>query len=118
MNGERRERFESLPSNFMIHDLSKGIPFDSNSVDVVYHSHLLEHIDRDIVSKFIIEVKRVLKPTGIHRIVVPDLERLCKDYLSHISACEKNPREAGQHDAFVGAIIQQAVRREAHGTSQ
>ena len=54
----------------MVHDLSKGIPFDDNSVDVVYHSHLLEHIDRKNVPTFLKEIRRVLKPRGIHRIVV------------------------------------------------
>lgn len=118
LKGERSERFTSLPSNIMVHDLSKGIPFGSNSVDAVYHSHLLEHLDRGTARRFLLEVKRVLKPGGIHRIVVPDLEKLCNDYLLHIAACEKDPSEAANHEKFIGAMIEQSVRREAYGTSQ
>ncbi|MEO1054473.1 MAG: methyltransferase domain-containing protein, partial [Bacteroidota bacterium] len=84
LRGVRMERFRALPDNVMVHNLSKGIPFDSNSVDMVYHSHLFEHLDRDIAEGFLNEVKRVLKPGGIHRIVVPDMEYLCKAYLTHL----------------------------------
>jgi len=118
LRGERLERFVSLPDNIVVQDLSKGIPFDSNSVDAVYHSHLLEHLDQSIAKAFLSEVRRVLKPDGIHRIVVPDLEELCANYLSHIRACEEDPKEAVNHDGYIGAMIEQSVRREAHGTSQ
>ena len=118
VRGERLIRFTSLPNNIELHDLSKGIPFGSNSIDGVYHSHVLEHFDRHIAETFLLEVKRVLKPNGIHRIVVPDLEGLCKDYLAHIAACEKDPGEGANHEDFIRAIIEQSVRREAYGTSQ
>jgi len=118
IRGERLTRFKSLPDNIMVHNLAKGLPFPSNSVDVVYHSHLLEHLDRDGAKTFLIEVKRVLKPNGIQRIVVPDFEKLCKAYISHISMCEKDADEANKHDSYIAAIIEQCVRREAFGTSQ
>lgn len=118
LRGERLERFVSLPDNIIVHDLSKGAPFDSDSVEAVYHSHLLEHLDRGTAKAFLSEVRRVLKPDGIHRIVVPDLEKACTNYLSHIRVCEEDPKEAVSHDSYVGAMIEQSVRREAHGTSQ
>jgi predicted SAM-dependent methyltransferase len=118
IRGERLKRFSSLPNNIVCHDLSKGIPFSTNSIDAVYHSHVLEHIDRHIAEKFLLEVKRVLKPNGVHRIVVPDLEKRCRDYLAHIDVCEKDPTEAAHHEDFISAIIEQSVRREAYGTSQ
>lgn len=118
ISGERLERFRALADNIMVHDLAKGIPFDSGSVDVVYHSHLLEHLDRDVARQFLLEVKRVLAPGGIHRIVVPDLEHACREYISHIERCERDPSEAGSHEAYIASIIEQSVRREAFGTSQ
>jgi SAM-dependent methyltransferase len=102
----------------VLHDLTKEIPFDSDSFDAAYHSHLLEHLDRQAASRFLSEVKRVLKPDGIHRIVVPDFEKLCKDYLFHVSVCEKDPNEGANHEGFIGAIIEQSVRKEAYGTSK
>ena len=78
LNGERLKKFNDLPENILVHDLSTGIPFDDDTVDVVYHSHVLEHLDRDVARKFLLEVKRVLRPGGIHRIVVPDFEYICR----------------------------------------
>jgi SAM-dependent methyltransferase len=75
LRGERFDRFKSLPDNIMVHNLARGLPFDSDSIDVVYHSHLLEHFDREPARAFLREVRRVLKPGGIQRIVVPDMER-------------------------------------------
>lgn len=118
IGGGRLMRFRQLPENIKIWNLSKGIPFESNSVDVVYHSHLLEHLDRSVADNFVLECKRVLKPGGIHRVVVPDLENLCRKYLSHISACEHNIDETDRHEKYVESIIEQSVRKEAYGTSQ
>ena len=102
----------------MVINTAKRLPFASDSIDIVYHSHMLEHLDRDIARKFLLEVKRVLKTDGIQRIVVPDLEKVCRTYISHISLCESNPCEASKHDHYVAAIIEQLVRKEAFRTSK
>jgi len=114
LSGERKQRLEALPDNMVIHDLSKGIPFDDGSVDVVYHSHLLEHLDRWVAPGFMQEVRRVLRPGGVQRIVVPDLERLCRDYLDHLRACAEDPTLRPDHDRYVAEILEQSVRRDAY----
>lgn len=118
MRGKRLERFSALPQNIMVHNLAKGIPFADNSIDAVYHSHMLEHLDPAVARMFLLEVKRVLKPGGIQRIVVPDIEHACREYMTHISESEINPECVKDHDAYVAALIEQSVRREASGTSQ
>jgi len=118
VKGDRLKWINSLPDNIMVHNLAKGIPFKSDSVDVVYHSHLLEHLDRNVAEKFLIEVKRVLKPGGIHRIAVPDLEKACRAYIAHILSCESEPDESDDHDSFIATLLEQSVRKEAFGTSQ
>jgi len=118
VRGERLKRLKSLQDNIVVHNLARGIPFDSDSVDVVYHSHMLEHLDRDVALGFFIEAKRVLKPGGIHRIVVPDLEKVCRAYIAHISSCDENPLKSGNHESYIATLLEQSVRREAHGTSQ
>lgn len=118
IKGQRLDKFNSLPDNIKIHNLTKGLPYSSDSVDVVYHSNLLEHFDRDVADTFLLEVKRVLKPGGIHRIVVPDFEKTCRDYIQHIMSCDIKPEEAENHDFYIAKLIEQSVRRKASSTSQ
>lgn len=120
VKGGRLKRLRNLRGTILAHDLRKGIPFPPDSIDVVYHSHFLEHLDREDARKFLIEVRRVLKPNGIHRIVIPDLEKLCRRYVAHIEIClnKTNTQEAARHDAYVADIVEQMVRREEYSTSQ
>jgi SAM-dependent methyltransferase len=118
VRGNRLKRLQSLPHNIMVHNLAKGIPFPSDSVDVVYHSHLLEHLDRAVVRQFLLEIHRVLKPGGILRIVIPDFEKLCKTYLSHLTICEHDAEESSKHDAYIASIIEQCVRKEGTGARE
>ena len=117
LSEERKNKIEQLPNNILVHNLSKGIPFKNNSIDVVYHSHLLEHIDRKYVNKFLLEVKRVLKPGGIHRIVVPDFNYLCMQYLNNFELSLKEKKYQKKGDQLISDIIEQSVRKEASGAS-
>lgn len=65
-----------------IHDLRRTFPFDNGSVDVVYTSHTLEHFSKQDGKLFLGECYRVLRPGGILRVVVPDLEAIVSDYIS------------------------------------
>lgn len=118
ISGVRLERFQDLPDNILAFDVTRGLPFPDDSVDAVYHSHMLEHLDRGAAGALMREVRRVLKPGATQRIVVPDLETVCRAYLSHIAVADADEAEAGRHDDCVGAIIGPCVRREAVGTSQ
>ena len=117
LSKERKDKIKNLPNNIMVYDLSSGIPFEDNSVDVVYHSHLLEHIDRDKVTNFLFEVKRVLKPNGIHRIVVPDFFLLCSNYIKNFELSLDDEKYKKMGDNFIADILEQSVRKEAYGTS-
>jgi SAM-dependent methyltransferase len=117
LSSERRRRLSLIPSNIIPHNLSNGIPYPDNSVDVIFHSNMLEHLDRNIAETFLLEALRVLKPGGIHRIVVPDFERVCGDYLAHISVCDNDQKECSHHEDYIARVIEQSVRREAVGTS-
>ena len=64
------------------HDLVKGIPAADNGLDVVYHSHFLEHLTNLEGIQFLNECYRVLKPGGIMRLVVPDLELWIQSYVN------------------------------------
>lgn len=61
-------------------DISK-INLKSNSCDVVFISHVLEHIPHLKIQKVLAEINRVLKKNGILRILVPDMEKFAKAYV-------------------------------------
>ena len=81
--GEGQKIFTSFARNsdIMWADATKYIPLENNSVDVLYASHMLEHLDREKVQLFLREAYRVLAPNGIIRIVVPDLKKLVDKYI-------------------------------------
>jgi len=66
------------------YDIRNRLPFSDNSVDVVYHSHVLEHLGKSEGQKFIAECLRVLRSGGIIRIAIPDLEQICREYLINL----------------------------------
>jgi predicted SAM-dependent methyltransferase len=70
-------------NTFMLnHDLTEGIPAEDDSLDLVYHSHMLEHLSFKEGIAFTQECFRVLRPGGVIRILVPDLELFARAYLS------------------------------------
>lgn len=78
-----------IPPNFgaewkvrpLVHDLSKPLPFPANSISAVYASHVLEHLYLVDAQKLLDQCKRVLRPGGVIRLVVPDLHAMALNYL-------------------------------------
>lgn len=68
----------------LYHNIKKKLPFINNSVDVIYHSHVLEHLEKDEAENFIKDCFRILKPGGIMRVVVPDLEQIAREYIVNL----------------------------------
>lgn len=113
LSPERRKRYLAFPDGVVVHDIRKTLPFASHSIAAVYHSHVLEHLDRDDAERFVRDVARVLVPGGIHRIAVPDLEQKCQAYLHHLAASLIDEGRATRHERFISSIIEQSVRRES-----
>jgi predicted SAM-dependent methyltransferase len=65
------------------HDLRFGIPADSGSLDAIYHSHLLEHLTYLEGLEFLQRCFDALKPGGLHRLIMPDLEAFAKAYVTN-----------------------------------
>ena len=53
-------------------------PFNTNSVDLIYASHVFEYFDNNQATDVLKEWKRVLKKGGTLRLAVPDFEALAK----------------------------------------
>lgn len=80
--GRRLFRTPAWPPDVRRIDVVRGLPFADSSVSYIYSSHLLQGlIYKD--SLFVIkESLRVLRPGGVLRIAVPNLERVINDYLA------------------------------------
>lgn len=62
-------------------DCRKRLPFADNAARGIYTEHFFEHIDyTEEAPYFLAECRRVLKPGGVLRIVVPDAEKYLRAY--------------------------------------
>ncbi len=108
----------NISSPFVIsHNLLKGLPFQDNNFDVVYHSQVLEHFSKTDAPKFISECYRVLKVGGTLRVVVPNLENICSEYLRLLQENLISPsNESSEHyDWILLEMFDQAVRNKSGG---
>ena len=65
------------------HSLDKLPMFADGSVDLIYVCHAFEYFDREEGENVLKEWHRILKPSGILRIAVPDFEAIVKVYLKY-----------------------------------
>jgi len=95
-------------------NILKGLPYKDNSFDVVYSSHFLEHLTKNQADFVLSDIFRVLKPGGIIRIVVPDLENICREYLNVLSGIQDNLNKK-RYEWIIIELLDQMVRTESGG---
>lgn len=79
---KNKQRF---PTQVEYGDILKGLPIARSSCDAIYCSHVLEHLSLYDFRSALQQTHRHLKPGGIFRLVVPDLEQLASNYLNNES---------------------------------
>ena len=67
-------------------DLRSELPFEEGSVRYIFSEHVVEHLERAYLPRILREFLRVLMPGGVARIVVPDLEFYCEQYVAGAGA--------------------------------
>lgn len=92
-----------------------GLPFKNDSIDAVYSSHFLEHLSKKQAIDVLSEAKRLLKYNGIIRIVVPDLENVCKEYLKVLDEVDNEPLLHKKYDWITTELLDQLVRVNGGG---
>lgn len=108
--------FTSKSKLVVQHNLLNGIPLKDSSIDVVYHSHVLEHFSRKDGENFIKECHRVLKKGGIIRVAVPDLESIAKEYLRNLELANKGDVDAANNYNWIKLeLLDQMVRNKSGG---
>jgi len=61
---------------------ARSLPYDKESIDLIYASHLLEHFRRSELYGVLKHWRSLLKPGGVLYVIVPDLEQAAIDLLS------------------------------------
>lgn len=80
--GKLLHNVEYDSDNVVYMNLNKRWRYRTGNVDIVYASHLFEHLTLKSASLFLSEAYRCLRPGGVIRIVVPDLYQICKKYVN------------------------------------
>lgn len=104
------------PPHVLGYDLRHGVPFPDGLFDAVYHSHVLEHMPRRVAPDFLRECLRVLRPGGVLRVAVPDLEGIARAYLSALEeATQGIPDADDRHEWMVIELVDQLTRHVRSG---
>ena len=81
-----------FPNNIKYGDIVNGLNVSKNNYDGIYCSHVLEHLSYYDLKKTLKNTYEYLKPGGIFRMVLPDLEVLCREYVNEVN--KKNPKSS------------------------
>lgn len=97
-------------------DVRQGLPFEDQSFDAVYHSHLLEHLSVADGERLMSECFRVLRSGGVLRVVVPDLETIATLYLEKLRLAEScQPDAIADYHWMKLELLDQMVRDRSGG---
>jgi SAM-dependent methyltransferase len=98
------------------YDIRKNFPYPNGYFDACYSSHTIEHMKKEEASNIINECYRVLKPQGILRIVVPDLESIARAYLTSLERVVSGVKAAeSEYDWMTIELLDQLVRSVSGG---
>jgi predicted SAM-dependent methyltransferase len=73
---------KDMPGIEIVGDIRDGLALDTDSIDYVASIHALPEIPYDTLETALRELRRVLKPGGVLRLVLPDLDRAIQAYLA------------------------------------
>jgi len=79
-----------FPDNAHYGDVVRGLPIKFDSCSGIFCSHVLEHLPLADVDRALQNTFCYLRRGGTFRLVVPDLERLARDYLASDSVDAAN----------------------------
>lgn len=94
------------------HDLRQSISLCDSSLSFVYHSHVLEHLSPVAGGRLLAECYRILRPGGLLRVVVPDLEQKARRYIESVEEALNDGQEStlACHQWMIIEMIDQMVR--------
>lgn len=97
-------------------DMCGGIPLADATADGIYLSHVLEHLRRPDAVAVTRDACRVLRHGGVIRVVVPDLELQCREYLAALDGVVRGESGAtARHEWMQVELLDQLVRIRVGG---
>ncbi len=97
-------------------DVLTCFPMAANTFDAVYLSHVLEHFSEAGGIQLVAECHRILKPGGVLRVVVPDLEGICREYLRNLDEIRSpSPAHPDRLTWSKLELLDQCTRHESGG---
>lgn len=96
-------------------DVRQPLPFADGSFNAVYCSHVLEHLRREDAARLLAGMRRVLRPAGVIRLAVPDLEAIAREYVAILDAMARGEHRAKEHEWIVLEMFDQFARDESGG---
>lgn len=101
-------------------DISKKLPYPDNYFDACYSSHVLEHLTKENARQLLVECRRILKPQGVIRVIVPDLEAIAREYLrileqTSLSSSLPSQEIQDNYDWLLLELYDQTVRNVSGG---
>lgn len=110
--------FNAVNRDVKTYNILKGLPFEDDSIDAIFSSCMLEHFTLEQALAHCKECYRVLKKGGIVRIVVPDLEDVCREYLRVLDAVRKDEKQDCKYQYILIELIDQMTRTFPGGEMQ
>jgi predicted SAM-dependent methyltransferase len=107
--------FESSGDTVKQANLLNGFPFPNESFDFVYSSHVLEHFSPRQARFLLSESHRVLKPGGTLRVVLPDLENTCREYIRILEMDDSDSQKLDLYKWATTELLDQMVREVPGG---
>ncbi|HXQ16715.1 MAG TPA: methyltransferase domain-containing protein [Caulobacteraceae bacterium] len=94
-------------------DFGRPLPFDDGVFDGVFCEHVLEHFTQTDGERLAREVRRILKPGGVLRVIVPDAEFVLRSYFEAPAALAAE-RSGGEGTAMeaVNAYFRQRYEHQ------
>ncbi|MBB4316236.1 class I SAM-dependent methyltransferase [Roseospira marina] len=93
---------QTFPKGVRYGNIVKGLPEEDGSCDGIYASHVLEHLSRADCQVALGRTWRLLKPGGVFRLVVPDLEGRARRYLQARAAGRTDAADRFLEESYLG----------------
>jgi len=97
-----RRNAQRFPANVRFGDIVRGLPVETSSAEAAYASHVLEHLSLTDFEKALRETFRILKPGGVFRLIVPDLEVRARSYVAALDAGRSDANDAFMRSTTLG----------------